>query len=50
MGAAASGTAARLGPLVSAVEQMPELTADEEWEGRGAYQAAAARAVTLARS
>jgi hypothetical protein len=36
--AAASGTAARLGPLVRAVERMPELTAQEEWEGRGAYQ------------
>jgi hypothetical protein len=36
--AAASGTAASLGPLVRAVERMPELTAQEEWEGRGAYQ------------
>lgn len=36
--AAASGTAARLGPLVRAVERMPELTAQEEWESRGAYQ------------
>ena len=25
-----------LGPLVSAVEQVPELTADGEWEGKGA--------------
>jgi hypothetical protein len=46
--AAASGTAARLGPLVRAVEQMPELTAYEEWEGRGAYQTAALAALLYA--
>jgi hypothetical protein len=46
--AAASGTAARLGPLVRAVEQMPELTATEEWEGRGAYQTDALAALLYA--
>ena len=36
--AAISGPAARLGPLVRAVERMPELTAQEQWQGRGTYQ------------
>jgi hypothetical protein len=37
-----------LGPLVRAVEQMPALTAYEEWEGRGAYQTDALAALLYA--
>jgi hypothetical protein len=46
--AAASSTAARLGPLVRAVERMPEVTAHEQWEGRGAYQTDALAALLYA--
>jgi hypothetical protein len=46
--AATSGTAARLGPLVRAVERMPELTAYEQWEGRGAFQTDALAALLYA--
>jgi hypothetical protein len=46
--AAASGTAGRLGPSVRAVERLPELTAQEEWEGRGAYQTDALAALLYA--
>jgi hypothetical protein len=46
--AAGSGTGARLGPLVRTVERMPELTAHEQWEGRGAYQTDALAAMLYA--
>jgi hypothetical protein len=36
-----------LGPLVSAVEQVPELTADGEWEGKGASQTDALAALRV---
>lgn len=46
--ATASGTPERLGPLISQLEHMPELTAYHQWQGRGAYQTHALAAMLYA--
>jgi hypothetical protein len=46
--AAASDSPGRLDLLVRELEQMPELTADEEWPGWGAYQTDALAAMLYA--
>jgi hypothetical protein len=46
--AAATDIPERLGPLVGELERMPELTADRQWHGRGAYQTHALAAMLYA--
>jgi len=46
--AAVTSIPERLGPLVTELEGMPELTAYEQWQGRGAYQTHALAAMLYA--